>query len=70
MTLQAAAPMRCFHERYFGRPSCPKCGELMIAPEYPEFSQCRGGNEIRNFWVCDGCDHRFATLIKLEPAAA
>jgi hypothetical protein len=70
MTLQDAAPMCFFHERYFGRPSCPKCGELMIAPEYPEFSECLGGNEIRNFWVCDGCDNRFDTLIKLKPIAA
>jgi hypothetical protein len=70
MTLQLVAPMRFFHRRYFGRPCCPKCGEPTIAPEYPEFSECLGGNEIRNFWVCDGCDNRFDTLIKLEPAAA
>lgn len=70
MTHQAPAPMRFFHERYFGRPSCPKCGEPLMVPEYPEFSECLGGNEIRNFWVCDGCDHRFHTLIKLEPLAA
>jgi hypothetical protein len=70
MTLQVVAPMRFFHRRYFGRPSCPKCGEPTIAPEYPEFSECLSGNEIRNYWVCDGCDNRFDTLIKLEPAAA
>lgn len=68
--LQLVAPMRFLHERYFGRPSCPKCGEPAILPEHPEFSECRGGNEIRNFWVCDNCDNRFATLIKLEPGAA
>ena len=27
------APMRYIHERYFGRPACPKCGELMMASE-------------------------------------
>ena len=27
-------PMSYVHERYFGRPSCAKCGELMMAP-YP-----------------------------------
>jgi hypothetical protein len=70
MTLEAVAPIRFFHESYFGRPCCPKCGEPTIAPEYPEFSECLGGNEIRNFWICDGCDNRFDTLIKLEPAAA
>jgi hypothetical protein len=70
MTLQVAAPMRFFHERYFGRPSCPKCGELMMAPEYPEFTECRSGAEVRNFWLCDGCDHRFDTLIKFEATVA
>ena len=70
MTLQAAAPMCFLHERYFGRPSCPKCGELTMAPEYPEFSECLNGNEIRNFWICDRCDNRFDTVIKLERAAA
>jgi len=70
MTLQIAAPMRFFHERYFGRPSCPKCGEFVMAPEYPEFVACRSGAEIRNFWRCDGCDNRFHTLIKFEATAA
>jgi hypothetical protein len=70
MTLHVAAPMRFLHECYFGRPCCPKCGEPMMAPEYPQFSECSNGNEIRNFWVCDRCDNRFDTLIKLRPAAA
>jgi hypothetical protein len=70
MTLQVAVPMRFCHERYFGRPSCPKCGELMMAPEYPEFSECLGGNEIRNFWRCDRCDNRFDTVVKFGAAVA
>ena len=49
MTLQVAGHMRFLHERYFGRPSCPNCGELMIAPEYPEFTECRSGDEILPF---------------------
>ena len=69
MTLQVAAPMRFFHERYLGRPSCPKCGEFVMAPEYLEFTECRSGDEVRNFWRCDGCDHHFDTLIKFESAA-
>ena len=30
--LYPAAPLRYVHERYLGRPSCPKCGELIMAP--------------------------------------
>ncbi len=36
MTRHVAVPTRYVHERYFGRPSCPKCGNLMIAPESSE----------------------------------
>jgi uncharacterized protein with PIN domain len=70
MSLQTAAPMCFFHERYFGRPSCPKCGAPLMAPEYPEFTECLSGDEIRNFWVCDGCDHRFETTVKFKPVDA
>ena len=67
---KAATPMRFFHERYFGRPCCPKCGEPLMAAEYPEFSECRSGDEIRNYWRCDSCDHRFDTVVKFEPLTA
>jgi hypothetical protein len=70
MTLDVAVSARCFHERYFGRPTCPKCGELMMAPEYPEFSESRGGVEIRHFWACDRCDNRFDTTVKFDKAVA
>jgi C4-type Zn-finger protein len=67
MTLQVAVPMSYIHERYFGRPCCPTCGELLMAPEY---SECLGGNKISHFWVCDGCDYRFDTLIRFDAAGA
>jgi hypothetical protein len=37
MTLQVAVSMRYLHERYFGRPACPKCGELMMASQSSEY---------------------------------
>ena len=49
MTLQIAGHTHFLHERYFGRPSCPKCGELMIAPEYPEFTECLSGDGFVTF---------------------
>ena len=67
MTLHVAVPMRYIHERYFGRPSCPKCGELVIAPES---SECLSGHDIRHSWVCDGCDYRFKTLIRFNAASS
>ena len=61
MTLHPAMPMDYAHERYFGRPSCPRCGKLVIAPETSEYMN-RG--QIRSLWACDKCDHTFQTLIE------
>jgi len=41
MTLQVFVPMRYIHERYFGRPACPKCGELMMASLRSDFSHSK-----------------------------
>ena len=38
-------PMSYAHERYLGRPSCPKCGEMMMAPSASEY---RDGCGIRH----------------------
>jgi hypothetical protein len=59
MSQQVPMRMRFLHERYDGRPSCPKCGELMMAPEHTE----GGSQAVRHFWSCDGCDYRFESLI-------
>jgi hypothetical protein len=63
MTLRVAVPTSYIHERYFGRPSCPKCGELLMAPEY---SECLNRNDIRHGWICDKCDYGFQTLIRFN----
>lgn len=70
MTLHLAVPISYLHESYFGRPSCPRCGELMMAPECSEFSERLSGDEIRQFWACERCDHSFDTLIKFGAACA
>jgi hypothetical protein len=66
MSQQVPMRMRFLHERYLGRPSCPKCGELMMAPEHTECCS----EAIRHFWACDGCDHRFESLITFSLAGA
>jgi hypothetical protein len=70
MTLHVSVPMRYLHERYFGRPSCPKCGELLMAPERQEFSECLSGVKIRHYWLCDGCENRFDTLVTFDAGVA
>ena len=70
MTLQIGVPMDYLHERDFGRPSCPRCGELLMAPERPEFFECLSGVKIRHYWLCDRCENRFDTLVKFAAAVA
>jgi RNase P subunit RPR2 len=67
MTLNVAVPMSYVHKRYFGRLSCAKCGDLMVAPESSKY---RSGHDIRHYWLCDGCDYRFETLIRFNAAGA
>ena len=63
MTLRVTVPTSYIHERYLGRPSCPKCGELLMAPEY---SECLDRNDVRHVWMCDKCDYGFETLIRFD----
>jgi C4-type Zn-finger protein len=64
MTFHAAMAMKFIHEEYFGRPSCPKCSEVMMTPEY---SECFT-HVIRHFWTCDACDYRFESLMTFDEA--
>ncbi len=66
MRLDVAVPMSFVHERYLGRPSCPKCGELAIAPHASEY---RSGCSIRHRWACDGCDYCFESVISFDAVA-
>ena len=67
MTFHVAVPMSYVHERYFGRPSCPQCGDLVMAPESSEFLR---GYDIRHNWVCDECEYLFETLVSFNSAPA
>ena len=61
--LYPAAPLRYVHERYLGRPSCPKYSELIMAPESSRYMADRG---IRHTWSCDECVYEFETLIEFN----
>jgi len=67
MTGQYTVPMRYLHERYLGRPSCAKCGELVMAPQSSEH---RRDCDIRHVWVCDACDYQFGTLVTFKTQEA
>jgi transcription elongation factor Elf1 len=63
MAAHVTAPKSHIYERFFGRSSCPKCGELLSAPAYSEFLK---RNNVRHTWICNKCDYEFETLIWLN----
>ena len=42
--------------------ACTACGESVIAPYWSQFI-CK--NQVRHFWICEICDHRFDTTVEL-----
>jgi RNase P subunit RPR2 len=46
----------------FGRPTCPRCGSVLLVAEESEFD-LKG--RIRHLWSCDDCAHEFSTSITL-----
>jgi transcription elongation factor Elf1 len=53
--------------RYLERPSCPRCGDALLAAES---SVLVAHGHIRHAWCCDGCGYAFETAIRLSPAAS
>jgi len=51
------------HRRYFGAPSCPNCGVLIVAAEASEYV---GDGHIRHRWLCEDCDYDFRTVVKVS----
>jgi len=41
---------------------CADCGDTVIAPYWSQFV-CK--NQIRHFWICEGCGHHFDTTVEM-----
>ena len=69
MTLSIQTPMKFVHERRLGRPSCPKCGVRILAPETSAYI---GDGRIGHTWLCDVCDYNFRTVVRVatNPASS
>ena len=52
MSLPSPAPLAFEFRRYLSNPSCPRCGNHLLAAEASEF--LRDGH-IRHSWACEGC---------------
>ena len=62
MSLQSQAPLAFEFRRYLSNPSCPRCGNHLVAAEASEF--LRDGH-IRHSWACESCGHDFQTAVTL-----
>lgn len=49
-----------------GRPSCPRCGSILLLAERSQFN-LRG--RIDHAWACDDCGRSFVTSISLHGLA-
>jgi transcription elongation factor Elf1 len=62
MRLHSQAPLAFEFRRYLSNPSCPRCGNHLVAAETSEF--LRDG-QIRHSWSCESCGHDFQTAVTL-----
>ncbi len=65
MSLLSQAPLAFEFRRYLSNPSCPRCGNHLVAAEASEF--LREGN-IRHSWACESCGQEFQTAVTLDQA--
>ena len=49
--------------RHFRLPSCPQCGDMLLAPLLSEHVNAR---HVRNHWACESCGHTFRKSHKFE----
>jgi Universal stress protein family len=45
--------------------TCAKCGEGLIAPDWPQFVS---EGLVVNLWICTKCGHRFETKARASPS--
>ena len=65
MSLHSQAPLAFEFRRYLSNPSCPRCGNHLVAAEASEFVP---GGHIRHSWACESCGHDFQTAVTLAEA--
>jgi transcription elongation factor Elf1 len=62
MSLHSQAPLAFEFRRYLSNPSCPRCGNHLVAAEASEFLS---DGHIRHSWACESCGHDFQTAVTL-----
>lgn len=65
MRVQHELPAGVTVNEILGRPSCPRCGDMMFAAIATQFM---GRGWISNSWSCESCDHAFETSLQMSLA--
>jgi ribosomal protein S27AE len=65
MSLHSQAPLAFEFRRYLSNPSCPRCGNHLVAAEASEYLH---GGHIRHSWACGSCGQEFQTSVTLAEA--
>jgi hypothetical protein len=60
MSLQNATPAVLAYARCFGRPHCPQCNTMLLAPEVTEFA---GAGRVLHSWQCEACAYEFQSTV-------
>jgi hypothetical protein len=56
MTLHRVSCTAAPHVHHFRLPTCPQCGDMLLAPLLAEHVNER---LVHNHWVCESCGHAF-----------
>jgi transposase-like protein len=62
MTQQSIAPLAFEFRRYMGGPSCPHCGDSLLAADASQFIS---EGRVRHYWTCDACGSQFHTAVAM-----
>ncbi len=62
MSLQSQAPLAFEFRTYLSAPSCPRCGNHVMAAEASEFLP---DGHIRHSWACESCGEEFQTSVEI-----
>ena len=62
MPQHSTAPLAFEFRRYLGGPSCPRCGDSLLAAEASQFIS---EGRVRHFWTCDSCGSQFHTAVAM-----
>jgi len=63
MKTRASVQTASVSVQHLGRPCCPQCQELLLAPAA---SVHVDDSRVRHFWACDNCGYEFISAVRVS----